>query len=220
MAIRRIVKMGNPVLARPASPVEAFATPELLDLVEDLKDTMIASGGVGLAAPQIAASWQVLVYFVPAERNGGESVPVTTLINPELKRLSDDVSEDWEACLSVPGLAGRVGRWSDIGVRYRDVQGGVHEMALSGYHARVVQHECDHLHGVLYPMRMRDLSSLGYVDELSRGDEGAASMTDDAGTNGAGTKGTAADEVGSDAGGQPDGASDDRQARVTVSVEG
>lgn len=169
MTIHSILKMGDERLLRTARPVETFGTPELLQLVEDLRDTMRAVNGAGLAAPQIGVDLQV-VLFGSTERNprypDRPLVPPTVLVNPCITPLSDKEEEDWEGCLSVPGLRGVVPRWSRIRYTGFDEQGTPIDRTVEGFHARVVQHECDHLIGKLYPMRIRDFSRFGYTEVL------------------------------------------------------
>lgn len=168
MAVRPILKMGDPRLLVPAEPVTEFGTPELAELIADMFDTMAAAGGVGLAAPQIGVGLQVVIFGCvrSARYPEAEPVPQTVLLNPMITPLSDDMEEDWEGCLSVPGLRGLVPRHTLIRYRGFDPQGVAIEREAEGFHARVVQHECDHLYGVLYPMRIRDLSKFGYTEVL------------------------------------------------------
>jgi peptide deformylase len=168
MAILTIAKMGNPILARIAEPIEDPTDPRWAALVEDMKETMADAGGVGLAAPQVEIDAQLVIFSVPSARSGDEGLPLSVLINPEITPLSEDLAEGYEACLSVPGLAGIVPRWTHIHYRGLDLAGRVIEREARGFHARVVQHECDHLWGRLYISRMTDLSSLAYRDELAR----------------------------------------------------
>lgn len=167
--IRSLLRMGDPRLLRRAQPVEAFDTPELAELITDMFDTMRAVGGVGLAAPQIAVDLRVVIFGF--EHSGrypdAPAVPETVLINPQWTPLSEDTEEDWEGCLSVPGMRGLVPRFSRLHYRGFDPSGALIEREVSGFHARVVQHECDHLNGVLYPMRIRDLSHFGFIDALT-----------------------------------------------------
>lgn len=170
--IRPVLRMGDPRLLRIARPVEAFDTPELRQLVEDMLDTMRHEDGVGLAAPQIGVDLRVVIFgFEHNERYpDAPSVPFTVLINPVLEPLSAAVEEGWEGCLSVPGLRGWVPRY--VGLRYRgfDPRGELIEREVEGFHARVVQHECDHLDGILYPMRVKDFSRFGFTEELFSGE--------------------------------------------------
>jgi peptide deformylase len=168
MAIREILKMGDPRLLRVAPPVTAFDTPELHALVADLFDTMEAAHGAGLAAPQIGVDLQVVIFgFARNERYPqAPPVPLTVLCNPILTPLDDAMEEGWEGCLSVPGLRGVVPRHARIRYRGVDPRGTPIEREAEGFHARVVQHECDHLIGRLYPTRMTDLTRLGFTSVL------------------------------------------------------
>ena len=164
--IRDVLRMGNPQLLQLSLPVQAFATPELDALLQDLRDTMAAKRGAGLAAPQIGVLQQVVIFG--SDRNprypDAEPVPYTELINPLLTPLSDAIDEDWEGCLSVPGMRGVVPRVAHLRYEGFDPRGQPIRREVTGFHARVVQHECDHLLGVLYPMRMTDLSRFGFTD--------------------------------------------------------
>jgi peptide deformylase len=164
--IRDVLRMGDPRLLQRSAPVEAFGTPQLEALLVDLRDTMVAKNGAGLAAPQIGVLQQVVIFGV--ERNArypdAEPVPYTELLNPVLKPLSDERDDDWEGCLSVPGLRGVVPRYRHLRYEGFDPRGRPIRREVTGFHARVVQHECDHLLGILYPMRMRDLSKFGFTD--------------------------------------------------------
>jgi len=174
MAVRTLLKMGDPRLLRVAQTVTAFDTPELHALLQDMQDTMAAAGGVGLAAPQIGEDWQVVIFGTgqPSPRYpDAEPVPRTVLINPVITPLGDEETSDWEGCLSVPGLRGWVPRWRRIHYKGFDPQGQIIEREVEGFHARVVQHECDHLFGKLYPMRVRDFSRFGYTEVLFPGIE-------------------------------------------------
>ena len=168
--IREILKMGDERLLRIAPPVppEMFDSPELWQLIDDMFQTMEHVGGVGLAAPQIGVSLQVVIFgFEHSERYpDAPPVPLTVLINPQIVPLGDAEVAGWEGCLSVPGLRGEV--WRPDHIRYSgfDPDGVAIEREVSGFHARVVQHECDHLSGVLYPMRVRDFRRFGYTDVL------------------------------------------------------
>ncbi len=168
MAVREILKMGDPRLLRVAPPVAAFDTPELHALIGDLFDTMAAAQGAGLAAPQIGVDLQLVVFgFTHTERYpDAPPVPATVLINPVIMPLDDTIEEAWEGCLSVPGLRGRVPRHARIRYRGFDASGRLIEREAEGFHARVVQHECDHLIGRLYPTRMNDLRQLGFTSVL------------------------------------------------------
>jgi len=171
MSVQTILRMGDPRLLQPALPVTAFATRELQALIEDMQDTMEAAGGVGLAAPQIGVGLQVVIFgFVSSARYpDADTVPETILINPLITPLDDETEDGWEGCLSVPGLRGLVPRYRRIRYQGCDENGQAIDRTVSGFHARVVQHECDHLQGVLYPMRIRDLSRFGFTDVLFPG---------------------------------------------------
>lgn len=171
MTIREILKMGDPRLLRVAQPVREFDTPELHQLIADLFDTMAAAGGVGLAAPQVGVDLQLVIFgFYTSERYPEAApVPRTVLLNPVITPLGDALEEGWEGCLSVPGLRGMVPRHARIRYRGFDAQGEPIEREAEGFHARVVQHECDHLIGMLYPMRVRDFSKFGYTEVLFPG---------------------------------------------------
>ena len=172
MAVREILKMGDARLLRVAQKVEQFDTDELHLLVTDLLDTMRAANGAGLAAPQIGVDLQVVI-FGSDERNprypDRPLVPRTVLVNPVITPLSDEEESDWEGCLSVPGLRGVVPRWSRIRYSGQDAFGDTIDRTVEGFHARVVQRECDHLWGKLYLMRMRDFSQFGYTEILFPG---------------------------------------------------
>jgi len=169
MTVHSILKMGDPRLLGKARPVEAFDTPELHRLVADMEETMVAANGAGLAAPQIGVDLQVVVFGTGAPNPRYPEAPVvpkTVLLNPVITPLGDEQEEGWEGCLSVPGLRGVVPRWRRIRYQGLDVQGRPIDREAEGFHARVVQHECDHLQGVLYPMRVRDFTRFGYVEVL------------------------------------------------------
>lgn len=170
--IRPVLRMGDPRLLRVARPVERFGTPELHALVADMFDTMADRNGAGLAAPQIGVDLRVVIFGY--DRNprypDAPPVPATVLVNPVIEPLSDEVEEGWEGCLSVPGLRGRVPRLARIRYRGVDASGTPIDRIAEGFHARVVQHECDHLDGVLYPRRIVDLSSFGFIEELFPGE--------------------------------------------------
>lgn len=167
--IREILRMGDPRLLRCARPVSEFGTAELAALIDDLRDTMADAGGVGIAAPQIGVDLRVVIFgFQHSERYpGAPPVPETVLINPILEPLGAETEEGWEGCLSVPGLRGVVPRYRRLRYQGRDEQGGRIDRTVEGFHARVVQHECDHLDGVLYPMRVQDFSRFGFADALA-----------------------------------------------------
>lgn len=168
MTVRDILKMGDARLLRVAQPVTNFGSAELDALIADMKDTMLAANGAGLAAPQIGVDLQLVIFGF--ERNqrypDAPPVPLTVLINPVITALSADETEGWEGCLSVPGLRGWVPRWSRIRYTGVDAQGRVIDREVDGFHATVVQHECDHLIGRLYPTRMRDFTRFGFTEVL------------------------------------------------------
>lgn len=168
MTVRTLLRMGEPRLLERARPVAEFGTAELDELIRDLFDTMADAGGVGLAAPQIGVGLQVVIFgFEQSERHPDAApVPQTILVNPVITPLSDEEELGFEGCLSVPGLRGEVPRFKRIRYQGFDPRGNAIDRTVEGFHARVVQHECDHLIGVLYPMRMRDLSRLGFTDVL------------------------------------------------------
>lgn len=176
MAIRPILKMGDPRLLRTAQPVAAFDTDELHLLLIDLLDTMQAANGAGLAAPQVGVDLQVVV-FGSGQPNprypDAPIVPRTVLLNPVITPLGDEEVLDWEGCLSVPGMRGQVPRWQRIRYTGFDIYGDPIDRTVDGFHARVVQHECDHLWGKLYPMRMRDFSQFGFTEVLFPGIDAA-----------------------------------------------
>ena len=160
--------MGDPRLLQQARPLEIFATPQLHALIVDMEDTMQHLEGAGLAAPQIGVGLRVVIFGFednPRYPEAG-SVPYTVLINPVLTPLSDEIEEGWEGCLSVPGLRGSVPRWRHLRYTGFDPFGQPIERSVDGFHARVVQHECDHLDGILYPARIRDFSRFGFIEEL------------------------------------------------------
>ncbi|MBL8642682.1 MAG: peptide deformylase [Rhodospirillaceae bacterium] len=166
MAVRPIARMGAEVLKRRAEEVTEFTDPALPALISDMVETMVAAHGVGLAAPQIGVPKRIVMFFVPAGRNNGVDVPLTVMINPVITPLTPETNDDWEACLSVPGLTGKVPRYNSIRYSWQDIHGQRFERTAENFHARVVQHECDHLDGVLYPMRITDLTTLSFVDTL------------------------------------------------------
>ncbi len=176
MTVREILKMGDSRLLRVAKPVRAFNTPELHALIDDLFETMHAVDGAGLAAPQIGVDLSLVIFGFKQNTRYPDAPPVpeTVLINPVITPLSDDEEEGWEGCLSVPGLRGVVPRFARIRYTGFDPQGRLIEREAEGFHARVVQHECDHLVGKLYPMRIRDFSRFGFTSVLFPGlDAGA-----------------------------------------------
>ena len=165
--------MGDPRLLQVARPVARFGTPELEALIADLRDTMAHLSGAGLAAPQIGVGLRVVIFGVQANPRYPhvEEVPDTVLINPVLEPLAADQEEDWEGCLSVPGMRGMVPRYRHLRYSGCDAQGRKLERVVEGFHARVVQHECDHLDGVLYPMRVRDFRKFGFNEALFPGEQ-------------------------------------------------
>ncbi len=180
MAILKIARMGHPVLRRKADPIADPASPEIAGLVADMLDTLADIGGVGLAAPQVHAPLRLVIFHIPPARAAAErykdagleeesdGVPMTVLINPEIEAIGEDVNQAYESCLSVPDMMGEVARYSDIVYRGQGLDGAPIERRASGFHARVVQHECDHLDGILYPQRMTDMSTFGYNDEMRK----------------------------------------------------
>lgn len=169
MAVRPILRMGDPRLLQAAQPVAQVPSPELAALVQDLRDTMAAANGAGLAAPQIGVGLQVVVFGsgLPNPRYpAAPVVPLTVLVNPVLTPLGGEQALDWEGCLSLPGLRGQVPRWQRLRYQGLDEHGQPIDRTVEGFHARVVQHECDHLWGKLYPMQMTDFSQFGFTDQL------------------------------------------------------
>jgi len=165
--------MGHPVLRERAKRVERFGTPELRALVEDMKETMAARNGAGLAAPQIGVGERVVIFGVDKNPRypDAEEVPFTVLVNPQIVLLTREVEEGWEGCLSVPGLRGMVPRYTRLRYTGFDAEGTPIDRIAEGFHARVVQHECDHLDGILYPQRMTDMSRFGFIEELFPGED-------------------------------------------------
>ncbi|WP_333842528.1 peptide deformylase [Pelomicrobium sp.] len=168
MTARQVLRMGDARLLVPARPVERFDTAELHALVQDLLDTMRALNGAGIAAPQIGVGLQVVIFEVTQNPRypGVEEVPLTVLVNPEIVVVDETLEEGWEGCLSVPGMRGLVPRYRSVRYRGHDARGNPIDRTVSGFHARVVQHECDHLRGILYPMRIRDFTKFGFTDVL------------------------------------------------------
>lgn len=169
MSIREILRMGDPRLRRPSEIVEAFDTPDLHALLQDMRDTMAAANGAGLAAPQIGVHRQVVIFgtgqVIPRYPQEAP-IPPTVLINPSVEPVGTEKVAGWEGCLSVPGLRGVVPRWAQVRYTGFDERGHRIDRTVSGFHARVVQHETDHLLGILYPQRMEDFSQFGYTDIL------------------------------------------------------
>ena len=171
--IRQVLRMGDPRLWQTSLPVAQFNAPELHQLLQDMRDTMAHLNGAGLAAPQIGVQLRVVIFGVRSNPRypGIEEVPDTVLINPVLTPLADEVEEGWEGCLSVPGMRGWVPRWRRLRYKGVDQFGKPFEREVDGFHARVVQHEVDHLDGVLYPMRIRDFTRFGFNEALFPGQE-------------------------------------------------
>ncbi len=172
MTVRTLLKMGDSRLLQQARPVTEFDTPALHQLIADMQDTMAAANGAGLAAPQIGVDLQVVIFGTDAPNPRYPDAPIvprTVLINPVITPVGDEEEEGWEGCLSVPGLRGRVPRWQHIRYTGFDPQGQAIDRTVDGFHARVVQHECDHLQGVLYPMRVRDFTQFGFTEVLFPG---------------------------------------------------
>ena len=165
--------MGDPRLLQVSRRVEALDTPELYELVADMQETMRALNGAGLAAPQLGVDLQVVIFGMDANPRypNAEPVPHTILVNPELEPIGEELEEGWEGCLSVPGMRGLVPRYRHLRYRGVDIQGNPIDRTASGFHARVVQHEVDHLLGILYPMRIDDLRNFGFTDELFPGED-------------------------------------------------
>ncbi len=168
MAVRKVLKMGDPLLYKRAEEVRAFGAPELDALIRDMFDTMAALNGAGLAAPQIGVSRRVVIFEVQSNPRypDAEAVPRTILVNPVLEPLGSETEDGWEGCLSVPGLRGLVSRHKRLRYRGFDEKGSPIDRTVSDFHARVVQHECDHLDGILYPMRLKDVRLLGFEEAL------------------------------------------------------
>ncbi|HUW50434.1 MAG TPA: peptide deformylase [Sulfuricella sp.] len=171
MAIKTVLRMGDPRLLETAVPVVAFDTPELHELLQDMRDTMAVLNGVGLAAPQIGVGLQVVIFGMESNPRypDAEPVPHTVLINPVLTLPDEEMEDGWEGCLSIPGMCGLVPRHKRLRYQGFDPLGARIDRSVSGFHARVVQHECDHLQGVLYPMRIGDMRRFGFADVLFPG---------------------------------------------------
>ena len=172
MAVRPVLRMGDPRLLEVSRPVERFDTAELRELLTDMQDTMHALNGAGLAAPQIGVPLRVVIFGMQSNPRypDAEPVPFTVLVNPVLEKLGDELEEGWEGCLSVPGMRGLVPRYKRLRYRGFDASGRAIDRTVDDFHARVVQHECDHLDGVLFPMRVRDLRDFGFTEELFPGE--------------------------------------------------
>jgi len=176
MAILKIAKMGHPVLREPASEVADPTAPEIRRLVEDMLETMADADGAGLAAPQVHVPLRVVIFHVPEGRDeeNPNPVPLSVLINPVVEPLTEDTEVDWEGCLSVPGMIGAVPRYTKVRYRAVSLEGEPIDRVAEGFHARVAQHECDHLEGTLYPQRMEDLSLLMFRDQMRYHADGAS----------------------------------------------
>ena len=181
MAIKPVLRMGEPSLAQPSIEVIEFNTPFLQHLLEDMQDTMQAENGAGLAAPQIGVNLRVVIfgYDTNPRYPDAPAIPLTILINPKITPLSDEQDDAWEGCLSVPGLRGRVPRYTHIHYQGFDQNGQSFSREVTGFHARVVQHECDHLDGILYPQRMKSMRDFGFREELERNQLMALQPCDD-----------------------------------------
>jgi len=173
MAILKIARMGHPILMQPAKHVLDPTSPEVHKLINDMVETMLDAPGIGLAAPQVHVPARIVIFNVPEGRSEDkeESVPLTALINPEIEPLCDEMEDGIEGCLSLPEMAGTVSRYKRIYYKATLPDGSTIEQEAEGFHARVVQHECDHLDGILYPMRMSDISKLGYSEEMAKAKE-------------------------------------------------
>ncbi|MBT3398895.1 MAG: peptide deformylase [Rhodospirillaceae bacterium] len=196
MAILKIARMGHPILRARAADVPDPTAPEVARLVDAMVETMEDADGTGLAAPQVHMSWRIVVYKVEGDRVADEDegedgshddgedtgVPLTVLVNPVITPIGEETNLGFEACLSVPGMAGPVRRFNQVHVTYQTLAGEDVAFDAEGFHARVIQHECDHLDGILYPSRIEDMSQFGFVEELSRG-QGEADETDDDATD-------------------------------------
>lgn len=173
MAIRPVLRMGDPRLLESSRPIKKFRTAELNELINDMRDTMASLQGAGLAAPQIGVNLQVVIFGVEENPRypDAEAVPFTILINPRLTPVNDEMEEGWEGCLSVPGMRGLVPRFLNLRYQGFDEKGRKIDRTVSDFHARVAQHECDHLAGILYPMRIRDMRNFGFTAELFPGED-------------------------------------------------
>ena len=171
--IRPVLRMGDPRLLERSRELEAFDTPELRELLGDMRETMAHMSGAGLAAPQIGVPLRVVIFGVKHNPRypDAEDVPDTVLINPVIEPIGEEMEDGWEGCLSVPGMRGVVPRFRRLRYRGFDERGEPIDRTVEGFHARVVQHECDHLDGILYPMRIRDFSQFGFTDVLFPGQE-------------------------------------------------
>lgn len=179
MAILKIARMGHPVLRRRADPVSNPTDPAIRRLVADMIETMADAGGIGLAAPQVHVPLQLVIYGQPPADDGTEAeVPFTVLINPVIEPLGDETAVGVEGCLSIPAMIGQVPRWTAIRLTAQGLDGKAFVREAHGYHARVIQHECDHLDGVLYPMRIEDMATFGFIDEFRKGGEHLTATAD------------------------------------------
>ncbi len=171
MPVKSVLKMGEPLLLQKAAPIQQFDTPELHALIKNMEDTMAHLNGAGIAAPQIGVSLRIVIFGVGHNPRypDAEQVPYTVLINPTLTPIGEELEDGWEGCLSVPGMRGVVPRYQRLHYSGFDQYGKPIDRLVSGFHARVVQHECDHLDGILYPMRIRDLAQFGFTDVLFPG---------------------------------------------------
>ncbi len=193
MPILKIARMGHPILSQRSEQVADPTAPEVARLVAAMIETMEDADGTGLAAPQVHMPWRIVVYKVIAARvqaeaeaeagpdadGAGEDIPTTVLINPVVEPLGEETNVGFEACLSVPDMAGPVRRFSRVRLTYQTLAGETVQREAEGFHARVLQHECDHLDGILYPMRIEDLSQFGFADELGKGREAPAAREDE-----------------------------------------
>lgn len=183
MAILKIARMGHPILSLRAAEVPDPTAPDVARLVATMIETMEDADGTGLAAPQVHMPWRIVVYKVEDERadddDEGEGVPLTVLVNPVIEFLDEETSIGFEACLSVPGMAGPVRRHENIRVTYQTLENEEITFEAHGFHARVIQHECDHLDGVLYPSRIEDMSQFGFVEELGKAQADAVGDEDE-----------------------------------------
>jgi len=169
MSVRQVLRMGHPQLMKPSQDIIDFSSPSLKEWIQDMKDTMEAEGGVGIAAPQIGEFVNIILFgFEHSERYpNAPAIPFTILINPCFSPVGDQMVQDWEGCLSVPGLRGLVPRYQQINYTAKDVNGNVLQGEATGFHARVIQHECDHLQGILYPSRIQDFQYFGFEGVLA-----------------------------------------------------
>ncbi|MCZ6765157.1 MAG: peptide deformylase [Alphaproteobacteria bacterium] len=188
MALLKIARMGHPVLGTRADEVGNPAAPEIARLIGDMIETMGDAGGVGLAAPQVHVPLRVVILGVPAARLAAENdeedaprpIPLTAMINPVIETIGDEHAEDWEACLSVPGMIGLVPRHTHIRFTYQSLDDETVDFEARDFHARVIQHECDHLDGILYPQRIHDLTKFGFAEEINRARRAAENAHEDA----------------------------------------